>query len=103
VQQGSLMPMNLRTLDVPGPLHGYSIALHSEQNGLDLLAVNQGPLYPLLLRLKQKGTVGARSGALQRPTAARVSATSRVGDANSLRQKRAAGNNRSRSWRASRT
>jgi PadR family transcriptional regulator PadR len=57
VQQGTLALMVLKTLDVLGPLHGYGIARRIEQISGDLLAVNQGTLYPLLLRLEQEGAI----------------------------------------------
>jgi PadR family transcriptional regulator PadR len=53
VQQGTLALMVLKTLDVLGPLHGYGIARRIEQISGDLLFVNQGTLYPVLLRLEQ--------------------------------------------------
>jgi PadR family transcriptional regulator, regulatory protein PadR len=68
VLQGTLALMVLRTLDVLGPLHGYGIARRIEQISGDLLAVNQGTLYPVLLRLEQEGAVPP-SGAPQRTTA----------------------------------
>lgn len=45
----------LKTLDVLGSLHGYGIARRIEQISGDLLAVNQGTLYPVLLKLEQEG------------------------------------------------
>jgi len=45
----------LKTLDVLGPQHGYGIARRIEQISGDLLAVNQGTLYPVLLKLEQEG------------------------------------------------
>jgi len=57
VQQGTLALMVLRTLDVLGSLHGYGIARRIEQISGDLLAVNQGTLYPVLLRLEQEGAI----------------------------------------------
>jgi PadR family transcriptional regulator, regulatory protein PadR len=57
VQQGTLALMVLKTLDVLGPLHGYGIARRIEQISGDLLAVNQGTLYPVLLKLEQEGAV----------------------------------------------
>ena len=57
VQQGTLALMVLKTLDVLGPLHGYGIARRIEQISGDLLSVNQGTLYPLLLRLEQEGAI----------------------------------------------
>jgi PadR family transcriptional regulator, regulatory protein PadR len=55
VQQGTLALMVLRTLDLLGSLHGYGIARRIEQISGDVLAVNQGTLYPVLLRLEQEG------------------------------------------------
>lgn len=57
VQQGTLALMVLKTLDVLGPLHGFGIARRIEQISGDLLSVNQGTLYPVLLRLEQEGAV----------------------------------------------
>lgn len=59
VQQGTLALMVLKTLDVLGPLHGYGLARRIEQISGDLLAVNQGTLYPLLLKLEQEGAIAA--------------------------------------------
>src|SRR5215467_13861595 len=53
VQQGTLALMVLKTLEILGPLHGYGIARRIEQISGDLLTVNQGTLYPVLLRLEQ--------------------------------------------------
>ena len=62
VQQGTLALMVLRTLDVLGPLHGYGIARRIEQISDSLLSVNQGTLYPVLLRLEQEGAVTSEWG-----------------------------------------
>jgi PadR family transcriptional regulator, regulatory protein PadR len=62
VQQGTLALMVLKTLDVLGPLHGYGIARRIEQISGDLLSVNQGTLYPVLLRLEQEGAVESEWG-----------------------------------------
>jgi transcriptional regulator len=62
VQQGTLTLMVLKTLDVLGPLHGYAIARRIEQISGDLLFVNQGTLYPLLLRLEQEGAIKSEWG-----------------------------------------
>jgi hypothetical protein len=62
VQQGTLSLMVLKTLEVLGPLHGYGIARRIEQISGDLLSVNQGTLYPVLLRLEQEGTIVAARG-----------------------------------------
>ena len=62
VQQGTLALMVLKTLDVLGPLHGFGLARRIEQISGDLLAVNQGTLYPLLLRLEQEGAITSEWG-----------------------------------------
>ena len=54
VLQGTLALMVLKTLDVLGPQHGYGIARRIEQISGDVLAVNQGTLYPLLLKLEKR-------------------------------------------------
>ncbi len=63
VQQGTLALMVLKTLDLMGPLHGYGIARRIEQISGDLLAVNQGTLYPVLLKLEQEGAIESEWGA----------------------------------------
>lgn len=62
VQQGTLALMVLKTLEVLGPLHGYGIARRIEQISGDLLAVNQGTLYPVLLKLEQEGAIASEWG-----------------------------------------
>ena len=59
VQQRTLALMVLKTIDVLGPLHGYAIAKRIEQISGDLLSVNQGTLYPVLLRLEQEGAIAS--------------------------------------------
>ena len=62
VLQGTLALMVLKTLDVLGSQHGYGIARRIEQISGDLLAVNQGTLYPLLLKLEQEGAIASEWG-----------------------------------------
>lgn len=59
VQQGTLALMVLKTLQVMGPLHGYGIARRIAQISDEALSVNQGTLYPVLLRLEQEGAVAS--------------------------------------------
>ena len=63
VLQGTLVLLVLRTLDALGPLHGYGIARRIEQISKDLLQLNQGTLYPALLRLEQEGWITSKWGA----------------------------------------
>ena len=62
VLQGTLALMVLKTLDVLGTQHGYGIARRIEQISGDLLAVNQGTLYPLLLKLENEGSIASDWG-----------------------------------------
>ena len=62
VLQGTLALMVLKTLDVLGPVHGYGIARRIEQISGELLTVNQGTLYPVLLKLEQDGSVVSEWG-----------------------------------------
>lgn len=71
--------MVLKTLDVLGPLHGYGIARRIEQISGDLLSVNQGTLYPVLLKLEQEGSVASEWGASENNRKARFYRLTRAG------------------------
>src|SRR6516165_2192238 len=62
IPYGTLDFMVLKTLDAMGPLHGYGIARRIEQVAQGMLALNQGTIYPALLRLEQKGWITSRFG-----------------------------------------
>ena len=62
VWQGTLALMVLRTLDIMGPQHGYGIARRIEQTSGNLLAINQGTLYPVLLKLEQEASICSEWG-----------------------------------------
>jgi transcriptional regulator len=79
VRQGTLALMALKTLDVLGPLHGYGIARRIEQISGDLLTVNQGTLYPVLLRLEQEGSIASEWGASENNRKARFYRLTRQG------------------------
>jgi transcriptional regulator len=66
VLQGTLILLVLRTLDALGPLHGYGIARRIEQVSQDLLQLNQGTLYPALLRMEQEGWISSKWGASEK-------------------------------------
>ena len=57
VLQGTLDLMVLKTLDTMGPLHGYGIAQRILQFSGSVLQLNQGTLYPALLRLEQRSWI----------------------------------------------
>src|SRR6201981_194345 len=79
VRQGTLALMVLKTLDVLGALHGYGIARRIEQISGDLLAVNQGTLYPVLLKLEQEGSIASEWGASENNRKARFYRLTRDG------------------------
>jgi transcriptional regulator len=62
VIQGTLDLMVLRTLDTMGPMHGWGIAQRLEQVSEDVLRINQGTLYPALLRLEQRRLIKSKLG-----------------------------------------
>ncbi len=57
ILQGSLDLIVLRALATMGPQHAYGLAARLEQVGEHLLTLNQGTLYPALVRLEQKGWI----------------------------------------------
>jgi len=62
VPYGTLDLMVLKTLAALGPQHGYGIARRIEQVAEGALALNQGTIYPALLRLEQKGWIASEWG-----------------------------------------
>ena len=79
IPQGTLALMVLKTLDVLGPLHGYGIARRIEQISGDLLSVNQGTLYPVLLKMEQEGSIASEWGASENNRRARFYKLTREG------------------------
>lgn len=79
VKQGTLALMVLKTLEVLGSLHGYGIARRIEQISGDLLSVNQGTLYPLLLKLEQEGSIDSDWGASENNRRARYYRLTKAG------------------------
>ena len=79
VWQGTLALMVLKTLEALGPLHGYGIARRIEQISGELLSVNQGTLYPVLLKLEQEGSIASEWGASENNRKARFYRLTRDG------------------------
>ena len=79
VLQGTLDLILLRTLDTLGPLHGYGIARRIEQVSENLLQMNQGTVYPALLRLQQRGWIASKWGASENNRRARYYSITRAG------------------------
>jgi PadR family transcriptional regulator, regulatory protein PadR len=79
VPQGTLALMVLKTLDLLGPLHGYGLARRIEQISGDVLAVNQGTIYPVLLKLEQEGAIASDWGVSDNNRKARFYRLTRTG------------------------
>ena len=79
VWQGTLALMVLKTLETLGPLHGYGIARRIEQMAEGMLALNQGTIYPALLRLEQKGWIESDWGPSENNRRARFYSNTRAG------------------------
>ena len=79
ILQGTLDLMVLQTLDAMGPLHGYGIARRIEQVARGSLALNQGTIYPALLRLEQKGWIGSEWGTSENNRRARFYEITKAG------------------------
>ena len=79
VLQGTLIFLVLRTLETLGPLHGYGIARRIEQISRDVLQLNQGTLYPALLRMEQEGWISSKWGASEKNRKARFYAITAAG------------------------
>jgi len=79
VLQGTLDLLVLKTLDSMGPMHGFGIALRIQQVSQDLLQLNQGTLYPALLRLQQRGWIVSKWGLSENNRKARFYSLTRDG------------------------
>jgi len=79
VLQGTLDLMVLKTLESMGPLHGYGIARRIEQVSGDTLNLNQGTIYPALLRLQQRRWITAEWGTSENNRRAKYYSLSRLG------------------------
>ena len=79
VPYGTLDLMVLKTLEAMGPLHGYGIARRIEQVAQGMLALNQGTIYPALLRLEQKAWIKSRWGMSENNRRARFYEITRAG------------------------
>jgi PadR family transcriptional regulator, regulatory protein PadR len=79
ILQGTLDLLVLRTLDGLGPMHGWGIAKRIEQISENVLYLNQGTLYPALLRLQQRGWITSKWGVSENNRRARFYSLTRAG------------------------
>jgi transcriptional regulator len=79
VLQGTRDLLVLKTLDSMGPMHGFGIAVRIQQVSEDLLQLNQGTLYPALLRLEQRGWIVSKWGVSENKRKAKYYSLTRAG------------------------
>ena len=79
VLQGTLDLIVLRTLESMGPQHAYGIALRLQQVSGDALQLNQGTLFPALVRLEQSGWIKGKWGTTENSREAKFYAITTAG------------------------
>ena len=79
VLYGTLGLMVLKTLEALGPLHGYRIARRIEQISDNQLTLNQGTLYPALLKLEQMEWIVAKWGESESGRRVKIYSLTRTG------------------------
>jgi transcriptional regulator len=79
VHYGSLALLVLKTLEALGPLHGYRIARRIEQISGNQLAMNQGTLYPALVKLEEAGWISSEWGQSESGRRVKLYALTRAG------------------------
>ncbi len=79
ILQGTLDLIILKTLQSMGPLHGYGIARRIEQVSENALSLNQGTVYPALLRLEQQGWIRSEWGVSENNRKAKFYSITRKG------------------------
>ena len=79
VPYGTLDLMVLKTLQAMGPLHGYAVARRIELVAQGSLALNQGTIYPALLRLEQRGWIASEWGTSENNRRAKFYSITRAG------------------------
>ena len=81
ILQGTLDLMILKALQALGPLHGYGIARRLEQLTGEAISLNQGTIYPALVRLQQQGWIQADWGTSENGRRAKYYAVTPLGSA----------------------
>ncbi len=79
VPYGTLDLLILKTLDAMGPMHGYRIARRIEQVAENLVRLNQGSIYPALMRLEQQGRIRTQWGISETKRKVKFYALTRAG------------------------
>ena len=79
ILQGTLDLLVLKTLETLGPLHGFGIARRIQQMSSEALQLNQGTLYPALMRLEQRGWIRSKWGVSENNRRARFYSLTKAG------------------------
>ena len=79
ILQGTLDLIVLKTLETLGPTHGYGLSVRIQQVSDNILQLNQGTLYPALLRLEQKGWITSEWGESENNRRARFYSLTKAG------------------------
>jgi PadR family transcriptional regulator PadR len=79
ILQGTLDLIVLKTLETLGPTHGHGVAVRVQQVSDNILQLNQGTLYPALLRLEQRGWIQSQWGESENKRKARFYSLTRTG------------------------
>ena len=79
VPYGTLDLIVLKTLETLGPMHGFGLARRIEQVSDHLVRLNQGSIYPALLRLQQRGWIVAKWGVSETNRRAKYYSLTRAG------------------------
>jgi PadR family transcriptional regulator PadR len=87
VLQGTLDLLVLKTLETLGPQHGFGIARRIQQVSSDALQLNQGTLYPALVRLEQQGWIRSKWGVSDNNRRARYYSLTKAGQKQLAREK----------------
>jgi len=80
IPYGTLDLLVLKTLRTLGPLHGFGVARRIEQMARGILSLNQGTIYPALLRLEQQGLIASSWGTSDNNRRAKFYAITRAGE-----------------------
>ncbi len=80
VPYGTLDLLILKTLDAMGPMHGYRIARRIEQVAENLVRLNQGSIYPALIRLEEQGWIRTRWGISETKRKVKLYSLTRTGE-----------------------
>ena len=79
VPYGTLDLLIMKTLEAGGPLHGYRLARRIEQISGNLLQLNQGSIYPALVRLEQQGWIRTEWGVSETNRQVKLYSITRLG------------------------